>query len=934
MSSALTPQAFVAKWRQSALKESAADREHFIDLCRLIGHETPAEADATGANFTFQYGAAKLGGGQGFADVFKRGFFGWEYKGKHANLDKAYQQLLQYRESLHNPPLLVVSDFERIVVYPNFVNRLNQPTTLTLDDLLTPAGLASLRAIFHDPAHFESSETRESVTQRMAGEFAQLADRLRGTGHEPPQVAHFLIRLLFCLFAEDAGLLPDSLFSRLVARTRRQPDVFGAQLRQLFAAMAGGGWFGVDQVPHFDGGLFDDDHVLALDEAGLEVLARIVPADWAAIEPSIFGTLFERGLDPAKRSQLGAHFTSRDDILLVVEPVLMAPLRRRWAEVQAQADALAQRRDAARGQKRANLDKQLQNLLFDFALELARVRVLDPACGSGNFLYLALLSLLDLWKEVYNRMLALGLTGLQPLPGLAPSPGQLYGIEINEYAHELAQATIAIGYIQWLRNNGFGHPPEPILQPLQTVRRMDAILEVAGDTLQVAGTEVREPEWPAVDVIIGNPPFLGGGKIRSELGDAYTDALFRLYGNRIPNFSDLVCYWFEKARAQIEAGKAKRAGLLATNSIRGGANRTVLERIKQTGDIFWAQSNRDWILDGAAVNVSMVGFDNGQESYRMLDGQVVAFINSDLTTTVDLTKARLLAENTGLSFQGPSPKAPFDIGSDLAHAMISAPLNPNGRPNSDVVRPVISAIDMVQRSRNLWTIDFALMAYEEAAMYEMPFEHVRHEILPIRLTRRDDYRGQWWQYARPRSEMRTALKDKKRFIGTPRISKHRIFVWLPEEVMSNDGTIVIASSSDYIFGVLHSKPHELWSLRLGTSLEDRPRYTPTTTFETFPFPWPPGQEPLDDPRVEAIAAAARELVRLRDAWLNPPGASETELKKRTLTNLYNARPTWLDNAHKALDAAVFAAYGWPHDLADEEILERLLTLNLARSGRL
>ncbi len=919
----LTPQTFVAKWRKSTLKESAADREHFIDLCRLIGHETPAEADSTGAAFTFQYGASKLDGKQGFADVFKRGCFGWEYKGKHANLDKAYQQLLQYRESLHNPPLLVVSDFETIVVHPNFINRANQPTTLTLDDLLTPEGLATLAAIFNDPRRFESAETPESVTQRMAGEFAQLADRLRGAGHDAPQVAHFLIRLLFCLFAEDVGLLPDRLFGRLVARTRHQPSAFDAQVRQLFAAMSTGGWFGVDPVPHFDGGLFDDDLALALDEEALAVLARIVPADWAAIEPSIFGTLFERGLDPGKRSQLGAHFTSRDDILLVVEPVLMAPLRRRWAEVQAEAGALAQRRDAVKGQKRANLDKQLQNLLVDFSLELARVRVLDPACGSGNFLYLALLSLLDLWKEVYNRMLALGLTGLQPLPGLAPSPGQLYGIEINEYAHELAQATIAIGYIQWLRNNGFGHPPQPILQPLQTVRRMDAIMDAAG-------AEVREPEWPAVDVIIGNPPFLGGGKIRSELGNEYTNALFKLYGGRIPNFSDLCCYWFEKARAQIEQGKAKRAGLLATQGIRGGANRIVLDRIKKTGDIFWAQSDRNWILDGATVHVSMVGFDDKKDTARYLDGIEVTNINPDLTALIDLTVAQLLSENKGISFQGPSPKAPFDIPFNVADVMIKAPMNPNGRRNSDVVRPVVSAIDLVQRGRGMWTIDFHLMPFEVASLYEMPFEYVRKEVLPIRQTRRDDYRGQWWQYARPRPEMREALANKDRYIATPRVSKHRVFVWLDKDVLANDGTIVIGRDDDYFFGVLHSKPHELWARGLGTQLREAEsgfRYTPTTTFETFPFPWPPGQEPLDDPRVEAIAAAARELVRLRDAWLNPPDASEADLKKRTLTNLYNARPTWLDNAHKTLDAAVFAAYGSPADLSDEAILERLLALN-------
>ena len=231
MPAALTPRTFVAKWRKVALKESAAAKEHFIDLCRLLDHPTPADADADGTTFTFEYGAAKLGGGQGFADVFKRGFFGWEYKGKHANLDKAYQQLLQYREALHNPPLLVVSDIDTIVVHPNFINRANRPTTLTLDDLLTPAGMAALRAVFTDPHHFESPETPESVTQRIAGDFARIADRLRAAGHASPQIAHFLIRLLFCLFAEDVGLLPQGLFARLVERTRQQPAAFAMQLR-------------------------------------------------------------------------------------------------------------------------------------------------------------------------------------------------------------------------------------------------------------------------------------------------------------------------------------------------------------------------------------------------------------------------------------------------------------------------------------------------------------------------------------------------------------------------------------------------------------------------------------------------------------------------------------------------------------------------------
>jgi hypothetical protein len=244
-------------------------------------------------------------------------------------------------------------------------------------------------------------------------------------------------------------------------------------------------------------------------------------------------------------------------------------------------------------------------------------------------------------------------------------------------------------------------------------------------------------------------------------------------------------------------------------------------------------------------------------------------------------------------------------------------------------------VDLVQRSRNKWTIDFGLMPMEQAAPYELPFEYVRECVLPVRKTRRDDYRGQWWQYARPRPEMREALSGLLRYIATPRVSKHRVFVWLKPEVLANDGTIAFARSDDYFFGILHSRLHELWSRRTGTQLRDAAsgfRYTPTTCFETFPCPWPPAQEPQDDPRVTATAQAARELVEKRDRWLDPAGATEKELKQRTLTNLYNRRPTWLDLAHRKLDEAVLDAFGWPHDLTDEEILERLLALNLERAG--
>ena len=930
MAVSMTPRQFVTKWRNVTLKERSAAQSHFNDLCAMLGTPDPVEADSTGTWYTFEAGVSKEGGGEGFADVWKKGYFAWEYKGPHANLDQAYAQLLKYRESLQNPPLLVVSDTDRIVIHTNFTNTVKRTETIGIDDLLDPARVKLLLAVFENPDALKPQRTPDQVTQEAAAHFAELAALLRGYGHEPRTIAHFLIRLLFCLFAEDAGLLPGEVFTELVRSARRRSDVFSTDLAQLFAAMAKGGRFAMRDIPNFDGRLFDQAEVLPLDSAGLDILGTVVNLDWSAIEPSILGTLFERSLDPGKRSQLGAHYTSKADIELIVESVLMAPLRQRWQQVKVEAEALAGKRDAApAGRSRQNLNQKLQQLLQGFAREIAAVRVLDPACGSGNFLYVALRQLLGLWSEVSARAFTLGLAGFQPLPGDAPHPAQLYGLEINEYAHELAQTTVWIGYLQWMHDNGWGAPSEPILKPLQNIVLMDAILG-----RDEAGKPV-EPQWPAVDVIVGNPPFLGGGKLRSELGDEYVDQLFKLYGDRIPNFSDLCCYWFEKARAAISAGKAQRAGLLATQGIRGGSNRTVLERIKRSGDVFWAESDRDWVLDGANVHVSMVAFGDGLIAGRVLDGKQVTSINADLTATVNLTQAHRLAENVGLCFMGPSAKAPFDIDSSTAAALLRNPLNVNGRPNSDVVKPVASAIDLVGRRHSVWTIDFGLMSKEAAAAYEAPFEHVRKTVLPVRASRRADFRGQWWQYARPRPEMRRAMSGLDRYIATPGVAKHRLFVWLPSTTLANQGTLVFACDDDYFFGVLHSRPHELWARRTGTQLREAEsgfRYTPTTTFETFPFPWPPGKELKQDALVLAIAEAARELVAKRDAWLNPPGASEAELKARTLTNLYNRRPTWLDLVHKRLDQAVFAAYGWPADLDDEEVLSRLLQLNLQRAA--
>jgi len=905
---------------------------HFLELCDVLGEPHPASEDFTGATYTFEKGGTTIEGKPGFADVWKRGCFGWEYKGKHKDLNVAYQQLLKYREDLENPPLLVVCDLERFEVHTNFTGTAKQVYRFSLDDLLKNQATADcklppievLRAAFSNPARLRPDRSAADVTETAATEFATLADSLRARGVDPQRAAHFLMRLLFCLFAEDIGLLPPKLFSVLLERTRHRPADFKTRLAYLFAAMATGGAFGADDIAHFNGDLFTDAEVFDLSMDDIETLLRVSTLDWSSIEPAIFGTLFERSLDPDKRSQLGAHYTSRDDILLIVEPVLMAPLRRRWAEVKAKAEKILEKPKPGKAAAK-KLQTALRNLLLGFVDELSHVRVLDPACGSGNFLYVALKSLLDLWKEVSVFGATHGLAHLLPYQ---VNPAQLYGIEVNVYAQELASVVVWIGYIQWLHDNGFGVPPSPILQRLDNIRRMDAVL-----THDEHGQPV-EPEWPQADVITGNPPFLGDKKMREGLGDRYVDDLRSLYADRVPGGADLVTYWFEKARAQIGENKAQRAGLLATNSISMMGNRPVLERLRETGDIFMAWSDRPWILDGAAVRVSMIGFDNGAEKSRTLDGKAVDQIHADLTAGADVTNAVALEENAGVCFLGVMKGGPFDIDAATAQAMLASPLNPNARPNSDVVRRRIGGQDVTGRRAQGWVIDFNQMPENEAALYELPFEYVCEHVRPIRANaHRKHTREKWWIHGEARPGLRRAIASLSRCIVTPEVAKHRIFVWMSTDIVPDHTLHVIARADTYFFGVVHSRVHELWSIAQCSwiGVGNDPRYSSSRTFETFPFPWPPGKEPNNDPRVEAIALAANELVDKRDTWLNPPGASAAELKKRTLTNLYNQRPQWLEDAHRALDKAVLAAYGWPEDLSDPEILERLLALNLERA---
>ncbi len=434
-------------------------------------------------------------------------------------------------------------------------------------------------------------ETRQALTERAAATFAALAQALRERGHDPQAVAHFINRLEFCMFAEDVGLLPGDMFTRMLQQARQRPEEFANMARDLFGAMAEGGRVGFEPVAWFNGGLFDDDSALRLEPAEIETVLQAAALEWSEIDPSILGTLFERGLDPDKRAQLGAHYTDRDKIMAIVEPMVIRPWLAEWEKEKKEIAAALKRAETARSAAAQTRQRsQAEQQKDAFLQRLSSFTVLDPACGSGNFLYVALHALKDLEHRVQLEAETFDFQRSFPEVG----PANVKGIEINPYAAELAHVSVWIGEIQWMRRNGFTGARDPILKPLDTIECRDAILTPEGD----------EPEWPEADVVIGNPPFLGGKLLRGGLGGEYVESLHRLYGSRIHGEADLVCHWFDKAARLVAEGAIARAGLVATNSIRGGRNHPVLDRIVEHGVIFDAWSDEPWVIDGAAVRVS------------------------------------------------------------------------------------------------------------------------------------------------------------------------------------------------------------------------------------------------------------------------------------------------------------------------------------------
>ena len=913
----MTPEHFIATWENTTLNEEQGAQSWFNDLCDLIGHPKPM-GELNGLIYAFEHRVET-----GKADAYYENHFGWEFKTGEGQLDEAMRQVLGYSMYLKTPPLLVVSAFNVIRIRTNFPGMESVQREIRIADLTEPETLAVVKRIFTDPDWFNTGKSRDDVTKETAALFQAISNDMAGSGYGHHELAQYLNQIIFCLYAEDAGLLPDGAFTGLVVNQRREPDRFRQGAQTLFAEMNHGGLFGPQTIEHFNGELFAHVPDVTLNTAALERLAEAAARNWSNIEPSIFGTLFERALGlTEERAPLGAHYTSEADIRRVVQPVILDDLQREWAAVRAEIDGLQDARNVgarhASPLRRVSTADGARQRLEDFRRRLASVTVLDPACGSGNFLYVTLKALLDLERKAIDCQTALGAAPGQLLvKSPMVNPAQMMGLEVNEYAAQLAKTALWIGYIQWHQANGFAYTNRPILDNIDGVECRDAAI-----TLNAAGENAIKAQWPHADYIIGNPPFLGASNMLADLGGEYTTRLRQTYAGELDGAVDLCCYWFEQARTQIASGKARRAGLLATQAIRFSSNRRTLERIKETGDIFAAYDDLQWKPEepgSAAVHVSIVCFDDGSETARTLNGNPATDIDTRLTDNMHLDQAVVLLQNSGICFKGPDKGGPFDLTPERAMAML-ADSNPNGQPNSDVVKRYIIGRDLNGRPQERWLIDFDAMPELDAQLYSLPYQHCLQIVNPARAKNREKrLRERWWQHRRSGDALKGAIAPLTRYIGTCQVSTHRCFQYIDADTIPDSTIVAFCREDDYLLGILESRIHKVWTAAIGTQLREKEsgrRYIISECFEKYPFPTP------TESQREVVAQAARTLDEQRRNVCRPNGTY-----RRSMTALYNENPPWLQTAHAELDATVADAYGWPADLADDELLRRLVRLN-------
>jgi hypothetical protein len=890
-------------------------------------------------------------------------------------MEAAREQALRYVRALPpsepRPPFIVVVDVGYCLdLYANFAGvgegYVPFPDSngfrIMLPALAEEEPRARLRQLFTDPQQLDPSRRAAQVTRQLARHLAGLSSQLERAGYASEVVAQFLMRCVFTMFAEDVELIPKKSFTKLLADYAGSAEDranLPAALQSLWVAMDKGGFSPAlrAHVRQFNGKLFHDATALPLTADQLTLLQQAAAAEWQAVEPAIFGTLLERALDPRERHSLGAHYTPRRYVERLVLPTVLEPLRREWAAAQA---ASAQLLETGKGKK---ADAAAREELLKFLRRLTSVRILDPACGSGNFLYVTLEHLKRLEGEVLAALGQLGQSGRLELgDGTTVSPRQLLGLELNPRAAAIADVVLRIGYLQWhLRTHGLTQLREPLLDDYQNIRQQDAVL--------AAGPGLAHPhpaEWPDAEFIVGNPPFVGASRMRDALGDAYTLALRQAYAGQVPDSADLVMFWWQRAAAAVQAGRAERFGFITTNSLRQTFNRRVMQPFLDGEQpplaLTFAIPDHPWVdsADGAAVRVAftvaeLAGGAPAGQLLRVLteravegdDAAEVSFgseegrIQPDLSIGAELDTAKPLKANEGLSSPGVKLHgAGFIVSPDKATALGLGFIS--GLENH--IRPYRNGRDLTDKPRGAYVID--LLGLESKAIisyFPAVYQHIFETVKPERdKNNRASYRDNWWVFGEARSSFRPALKGLPRYIATVETAKHRVFQFLDASILPDNKLIIFALDDAFQLGVLSSRAHTVWALATGSFLGvgNDPVYAKTRCFDPFPFP----------ATTPAQQAHIRELAEALDAHRKRQQVQHPSL---TLTDLYNVveklrtgQPLTAKeqvthehglaavvlSLHQQLDAAVAEAYGWPADLADAELLTRLVALNHTRAA--
>lgn len=975
------------RWTGVPAAERANAQSYLRDLCEALGVPAPLPA-GSGYEFELPVKLITRDGTEatGFVDCYKAGCFILEAKdvaggASDVALRRAYGQARQY--AAHDPsgtapPYLLVLDVAKTLlvyhrwggVYQGFAagHRIDLPT---LDQ--RPADIVLLRDIWTQPTKRDPRQHAQAVTLEIAAKLATLAATLEDRGFEPERVARFLMRVVFSCFAEDVDLLPREAFRQTVQNAGVQGDaaLFQRALGSLWQTMDSGGLFGFENILQFNGHFFKDAEVLPLEREEIALVLEAARADWRDVEPTIFGTLLTRALDPVERHRLGAEYTPRAFIERLVRPTVEEPVRERWTAVQAE---VLQLRESGKAKDRAAAELRLR----EFLGWLQGLRVLDPACGSGNFLYVTMHVLKDLEYEVVRELEAL--TGHAELRMEEIGPKNFLGIEVKPWAREVAELTLWIGYHQFWKRRHAVQPPEPVLQDTGTLELRDAVLvwdrlervpekdrpdptprlvhRVSGELVPdpaarleyTAYVGAREAEWPVAEFIVSNPPFLGQFRQREALGDGYVEALRAAYPD-VPDAADLVMYWVRKATRAVAEGRAMRAGLITTQSMTQVQNRRVLEAASAAGvrpcwaiaDHYWNDSHED-----ARVRVAMAVFAKDTTSATLVtvngEAEVTAIhrvprLNTDLTAHADVPSAASmpLRSNTGMS----SPGLKLDGAGFIVDGAEATPLLQNDHSLTRVLRPYRNGKDLTTRPRGVFLVDFGSMSEEEARGYPVLFDRVRDLVRPDRLAKPDRVRRElWWRLGRPREQLREALAGLARYIATPETSKHRFFEFFGAEVAPDNSLIVIPSADSFHLGVLSSAIHGAWALAAGSRLgiDGTPRYNKGPCFEAFPFPDPPSAlrsriadcaERLDRHRKEALARSEKVgmtvMYNVVDRLRAGAALSKAEQEVHRLAACGTLR-----DLHDELDALVAEGYGWSWPEPGALILERLVALHARR----